>query len=366
MIGKRGGGNNHALLRAVAALGGGKRGNDLHRFAKTHFIGQNAAHARFIEAEQPARAALLVVLQLALQAGRHIFTHVGLGFAQGAHGGFHLGVGLGFGARQAQHADHVGRTVCAKAELARFSVRMGIIQRGGVQKLLHNGRKAAQVAHVQEFTGFQAHILLPLGNRLQNGQHLGHGLALLQQRKHQPAAAHAEGRFGRQPARLHLFKGGGGVDFAQLGQLAHALRAEGENIARTFEHNAPAAHGKARVGEEIEQRAFRAAVAQKQSAVLQRGRGGADGGVFILLGLVLHGPAEGIQHRVSIAEFHARLHIAIHQIQIGRRLERGGNQPCAQLRRGRDGTHSGQRGQKRGQRILRIAGGIAEATPFVA
>ena len=233
---------------------------------------------------------------------------------------------------------------------------MRIIQRGGIEQLLHHRRKAAQIAHIQKFAGFETNVLLPLSHGLQNGQHLRHGLVFLQQGKYQPAAAHVEGRARLQPARLDLFKGGGGVDLAQFAQFAHALCTEGENIARTAQHNSSSANHKACIGEEIQKLTFGTAVAQEQPAILQRGGSGRRLPRFLLIRLI-----ERIQHRVAIVEFHARLHIAADQIQIDHGLEGRGNQPCAQFRRRSDRAYGGQRGQQRGQRLLRLAGRIAEA-----
>ena len=354
MIGQRRGGDDHALHHAVPAPGRRQRRDDLHRFAQAHLVGQNASHARLVERQHPRAAALLIGRELAPQAAGHIAQIRLRVAAQRPDGVLHAAVGLHLRASHAQHAHHVGRAVRAEADLPRFVASAGIIQGGGVQQLLHHGSQGAHVAYIQKFACFQPHILLPLGDGAHHRQELRHGLALLQQLKHQPPSAHMEGSARRKTPGLDLLKRRGGIDLAQPGQLRHTLGAELEDLLGALEHDMPAAHHEARIRKEVQQRALGAAVPKQQASALRQG------------GLIPAGGGKGIDNRIPIVEFHPRLHIAPDQVQIGGGFQGRGFQSLRQLGRGRDRTHGGQGGQKRRQGVLRLARGIAELRPLLA
>ena len=247
VIGQRRGGDDHALHHAVPAPGRRQRRDDLHRFAQAHLVGQNAAHARLVERQDPCAPALLIGRELAPQAAGHI-AQIRLRIAaQRFHNVFHAFVSGHVRTGHAQHAHHIGGAVRAEAELPRLVVRRRVVQGGRIQQFLYHGSQCAHIAHIQKFARFQPYILLPLGDGAHHRQQFRHRPPFLQQLKHQPSAAHMERGASSEAPGLDLFKRRGGIDLAQLAQLRHALGAESQNLLGSLEYDASAAHHEARV-----------------------------------------------------------------------------------------------------------------------
>ena len=168
VIGQRSGRDHDALLNAVFFLGGGQGGDDLQRLAKTHLVRQNAAHSGLIQGQKPVAAPALIGRQLLLQLLGHIVLLRRLTQRLNSFFGFRVRLRIRPG--HAQHADHISGPIGAEAELPRILGRVGLVQTGRIQQLLHHRCKAHHIPHIQKFAGFQPYILLPLSDGVQNGQ----------------------------------------------------------------------------------------------------------------------------------------------------------------------------------------------------